>query len=209
MNANPLQVRFEQAFTTLGVEAAPEDFAALDSRYQEPHRAYHNWRHISECLGELDDQTGNGVMEIAIFYHDAIYNTKGKENEEQSAKMCADVLSKKGVSQAVIYQAQDLILATRHVNIPRNEQEAAIIDIDLSILGRDPQRFQEYERNIRQEYGWAPIDAYRSGRKNILESFLGRAEQGSLYTLKKFRTKFERQAVSNLYWAIENLPQVN
>jgi len=48
------------------------------------------------------------------------------------------------------------------------------VDIDLSILGAAPDRFDEYERQARQEYAWVPEFLFRRKRKAILEGMLAR-----------------------------------
>jgi predicted metal-dependent HD superfamily phosphohydrolase len=47
--------------------------------------------------------------------------------------------------------------------------------VDLSILGAETPRFDQYEQQVRDEYGWVPGPIYRHKRKAILESFLARS----------------------------------
>ena len=67
-----------------------------------------------------------------------------------------------------------MIRATRHGAPPETRDEALLLDIDLSILGRDRSRFDEYAEQIRREFAWVPDDAFRSGREAVLGDFLGR-----------------------------------
>ena len=65
--------------------------------YQEKHRAYHNLEHVNDCLNQLDnfesEITDKHIIEMAIWYHDIIYNPYGKNNELKSAEE-ASILKK-------------------------------------------------------------------------------------------------------------------
>ena len=61
-----------------------------------------------------------------------------------------------GLSSAVIERVQELILATKHKSAPATHDAALLVDVDLAILGAPVERFDEYERQVRKEYGWAP-----------------------------------------------------
>ncbi len=94
------------------------------------------------------------------------------------------------------------ILATRHAALPVGQDEQLLIDIDLSILGSKPGRFDEYERQVRAEYNHVPIFIYRRKRKDILQEFLARS---AIYSTAKLRRKFEDQARENLALSISKL----
>ncbi|MBL7570773.1 hypothetical protein, partial [Escherichia coli] len=63
--------------------------AGLRRRYAEPHRAYHGQAHIDALLRGLVNEArhvGNGAaVELAIWYHDAIYDPAAADNEARSA----------------------------------------------------------------------------------------------------------------------------
>jgi predicted metal-dependent HD superfamily phosphohydrolase len=87
------------------------------------------------------------------------------------------------------------VLATRHLEIPTEPDAALLCDIDLSILGRMPEVFDEFEQRIRREYTWVPETVYRSARGEILAGFLRRR---SVYQTDYFRGRYESQARTNL-----------
>jgi predicted metal-dependent HD superfamily phosphohydrolase len=95
-----------------------------------------------------------------------------------------------------------LILATKHQESTASGDEALLVDIDLSILGRDPVVFDRYEQSIRQEYRWVPEVAFREGRARILESFLNRP---AVYRTALFAQRYEAQARENLSRSIRQL----
>lgn len=68
-------------------------------------------------------------------------------------------------------------------------------DADLSILGAQPARFQEYEAQVRSEYAWVADAIFRPTRAKILREFLGRPR---LYGTVHFQERYEAQARRNL-----------
>jgi len=89
----------------LGLWSAQADNPALErvyddlvERYSEPHRHYHDLRHVSRCLMELDEarsQADNPFeVELAIWFHDAVYDPRRSDNEEASARYAKKTLGK-------------------------------------------------------------------------------------------------------------------
>ena len=79
--------------------------------------------------------------------------------------------------------------------VPIGRDAAVLVDIDLSILGSDMARFDEYEVQVREEYSWVPGPLFRSGRRKILQEF---ANRESIFTTEYFRDLYEAQARSNI-----------
>ena len=59
--------------------------------YGEPQRAYHSLQHLEECLSVFDEAKGfmqqPDLIEMALWFHDAVYDPKSSENEALSAAM--------------------------------------------------------------------------------------------------------------------------
>ncbi len=91
---------------------------------------------------------------------------------------------------------------TRHAAEPVGIDAHVLVDADLSILGAQPARFQEYEAQVRSEYGWVPDAMFRSTRAKILKEFLGRPH---LYCTAHFRERYEAQARRNLQHSLVDL----
>ena len=70
-----------------------------------------------------------------------------------------------------------------------------LLDIDLAILGTLPERFSEYERQIRQEYIWVPSAIYAIKRSEVLSKF---KHQTPIYQTKFFQKMLESRAYLNL-----------
>lgn len=178
----------------------------LHAAYTKSWRAYHNLNHIEHCLKEFagvsqlaDDAK---AIEAAIWFHDVIYDTHGKDNEERSADVAESVLSAAGLTEEFRSRVHALILATRHTESPIGKDASLLVDIDLSILGSSVERYDEFERQIRAEYSWVTESDFATGRANVLKGFLSR---GSIFTSETFSLKHEVQARSNLARAIKRL----
>ncbi len=174
--------------------------------YSKPHRAYHNLDHIQQCLDEFDHvrllaKDANAV-ELAIWYHDVVYDPERDDNEERSSINAVGGAALIQESDEFCSVVRDLVRATKHVKTPADHDAKIIVDVDLSILGQPDEVFDEYEDNIRKEYHFVPDDFFRAGRLNVLQSFLDRP---SIYYTDFFRTKYEEQARRNLQRSIEKL----
>jgi predicted metal-dependent HD superfamily phosphohydrolase len=73
--------------------------------------------------------------------------------------------------------------------------EQLLVDIDLAILGASEARFLEYERQIREEYGFVPGWLFRRKRRAILRSFLKRPR---IFSTQHFNASLEQRARANL-----------
>ena len=134
-------------------------------------------------------------MALALWFHDAVYAPDRHDNEPQSADWARQAVVAAGVAPAVADRIHALILATRHDAAPATPDEALLVDIDLAILGAAPGRFDDYERQVREEYAPVPEALFRSRRQVILEGFLRRP---SLYSTGWFRDRLESSARANL-----------
>jgi predicted metal-dependent HD superfamily phosphohydrolase len=199
-----LEAAWLVCFRDLGCTPPRAAYVDLTARYREPHRAYHTLQHLEECFGWFVQMGGQarrpGDLAFALFYHDAIYDTRAHDNEARSAALAADVLRGCGLDRADA--VTDLILTTRHDALPADEDARILVDIDLSILGASPDRFDEYERQVRREYAWVDDSAFRAGRGRILRQFLDRC---ALFNTVFFRDRLEQQARKNLERSLRGL----
>ncbi len=198
--------RLDAVWRDLDLVPPPALFEALRARYAEPHRAYHTAQHIDECLAQFDRARDRcqrpAEVELAIWFHDAIYDTREGGNEERSAEWAVRELDAAGASRTVSDSVQSLILATRHDAVPTGHDAQLLIDIDLSILGASRDRFLEYETQIRSEYAWVPDEVFRHERAKLLRRFLSRP---SIYATDLFRDMLEENARRNLAFSLERL----
>lgn len=166
-------IKYSSRVTIPQKEILWKNFVTL---YSEENRHYHNLAHIEDCFNQLDkwpsypSRAERDAIELAIWFHDIIYDTRRADNEESSAALAIHYL--RGHPLAIDCHA--LILSTRHKQTAGMESEEIMCDIDLSILGATPETYQRYAENIRKEYGWAGIEEYSKGRADILTNFLDR-----------------------------------
>lgn len=174
-------------------------FSELMACYNEGHRHYHTVQHLEECFEVLGHAlhlaTHPSEVEIALWFHDAIYDTHKSDNELRSAEWARDSASSFGVHPEISKRIYDFIMFTRHTVEPIGIDAQVLIDVDLAILGAQPDRFQEYERQIRKEYEWVPEPLFRLKRAEVLQNFLSRPH---IYSTEPFRHHFESQARRNI-----------
>jgi predicted metal-dependent HD superfamily phosphohydrolase len=155
--------------------------------------------HLEDCLSELatvpliDHRTK--VVELALWFHDFVYDPLAKDNEEKSAEIAEEFVSDALLPDIFRIWVTQLILATKHVKIPTTKEEKLIVDIDLSILGREPHVFDAYEAQIRDEYAAVPDCEFRKGRATVLRNFYNREY---IYSTEYFREKYEVWARDNI-----------
>jgi predicted metal-dependent HD superfamily phosphohydrolase len=181
---------------------------ALLARYAEPHRAYHTRQHLRECFEQLEPAAGLARalpdVQLALWFHDAIYDPRAQDNEERSAQWAAEALAAADADPALAPRVRALVLATRHAAVPEGADAQLLVDVDLSILGAPRARFDEYERQIRVEYAWVPEPAFRSARANVLRGFLARPR---VFSTPWFHARLEEPARANLQRSLASLQE--
>jgi len=201
-----LEEAWQRTWTALGATAPDALLPALLARYAEPHRAYHTRQHLSECFATLAPAAHLaehlGEVQLALWFHDAVYDTRAHDNEAQSARWAQESIRGAGVDPAAVARVHSLVMATSHDGDPDDADARLLVDVDLSILGADEARFAEYDQQIRFEYAWVPEAAYREGRARVLGRFIERA---SIYRTTWFADRLEARARANLARALGRL----
>ena len=156
----------------------------LRASYATPPRAYHDFDHVREVLGEFDAVAGGPGWDrprevfLALLYHDAIYEAGRKDNEARSAELAqaaiARWLPEAGIDAAHV---ADLIRMTaRHghwAGESLTRDAALFLDCDMAILAAEPVRFDAYDAAIAQEYrGKLPAWMFRHYRRRFLRGLL-------------------------------------
>ena len=179
---------------------------ALLAAWGEPQRRYHTLRHLRDCLALLEPVLAQAErpaeVEIALWFHDAVYDPKAKDNEFRSSVWAVEALAPAGVPIEALKRIDGLIIATCHDARPDSHDQQLLVDVDLAILGAQPERFDEYETEVREEYAWVPGAVFRHKRREILAEFL---ERTAIFSTEGFREQFEVQARENLQHAIGRL----
>lgn len=205
-NFKTTAARWTGLMDAFGLPANSETYAALIAAYTEPHRAYHSMTHIDACFRHLtaseDLAERPREIELALWFHDAIYKPFSATNEEDSAEMAKMFLQDNDVASDISGRIVDLIILTKDHGTPDTPDAKLMMDIDLSILGTPPHIYAQYEQDIRFEYKRVPKFIFRKKRKEVLKTFL---ERPQIFHTPKFQQSHEAQARVNLAAAIKAL----
>jgi predicted metal-dependent HD superfamily phosphohydrolase len=183
---------------------AGEVFSRLRAAWGDATRRYHDLEHLADCLRELDGARGDAggpaavdVAELALWFHDAIYQPRARGCEARSATLLIEEGATLAIPRAALLAAADCVRATAHTPGAASAGPVAdlVIDIDLSILGRDPFRFLEYEHAVAEEYAGVSATLYRLVRGRLLAGLLAAP---ALFRTERFRARYEATARANV-----------
>lgn len=186
----------------------------ITNAYNESTRSYHNIKHITDMLTEYQKikhmlQNPEEVY-LAIIFHDFIYDPQSKKNEEDSANYAVAFLrdnlkDTQGIDLELVGRL--ILLTAKHgtkelEEMELTEDEKLFLDIDMAILGSNPNRYAEYENGVKQEYRTIYSEEdYINGRKAFLSSLLGKP----VYLSDHYRFKLQNHARQNIKSAIDSL----
>jgi predicted metal-dependent HD superfamily phosphohydrolase len=177
--------------------AAYPPFDRLVEAYSEPHRHYHTLEHVGEVLRVVGRLKGGPVVQLAVWYHDAAYDPKAKDNEARSGDLAERELVALGLSAEVTKRVAGLVRSTAHFDGTTfvGPDFDTLHDADLAILGASEVRYARYAADVRKEYAWVPDADYRAGRREVLETFLARPR---IYRTEALFAEGEEAARRNL-----------
>lgn len=198
--ADCLEQRFRRLWKNQ--TSAQSAWQHVRSAYLAPDRHFHNLRHIAECLAVADEIAAlmkwpamPVELELAIWFHDLVYQPGARSNEAKSAKRLAELVQPAQLAQnqlaqnqlaqpvqsgqratgsQVVPDAMGLILQTATHGAEPCSLSAVMCDCDLWILGSPSRRYRAYAQAIRQEFGRLPNWIYRRGRSAFLRNMLAR-----------------------------------
>lgn len=194
-----MQAAWQQTMAELKVDrrAAEAAFSALVAAYGEAGRDYHNLNHIGDMLGVLDalqaESESPVALQLATWFHDAVYDPLAKDNEERSAAYAVRVLDALGVAPALTSRVYELIMVTKTHQVDEDDRDAKImIDADLAPLGAPAAVYDRQSRAIRREYAAVHDAIYCPARQHILNRFLAREriyQTGFMYAARERRAR--------------------
>ena len=201
MAPNKLAQRFYETWErcTEGKSDPSRIWRIVQHRYAEPHRYYHTLGHIAQCLTELD--TARELVpefdatELAIWFHDVIYEYGAKDNEDLSAKAFREHANGYMLPE-MVDRVDELIIATKHTGKAQDEGVAYMVDIDLSGFGLPWNGYLADSDALRHEAPPEVTDEkYYSGKLR----FLGELKSwDSLFQTEHFRQRLEATAQENI-----------
>jgi predicted metal-dependent HD superfamily phosphohydrolase len=176
----------------------------LSRRYAEPHRHYHCLTHIAFCLEQLDLAAtlmdSVQAVELAVWFHDAVYRPGDPDNEAASAALFCEHAS--SVDPVLVESVATLILDTTHLAAPKTADGRYIVDIDLASLGLPWPRFLRDSEAIREEQPDIADAAYTSAQRSFLKGLLARP---ALYRTRFFQDRCEARARSNIERTLDGM----
>ena len=209
-----MKVDIKSQWFSLASEYTKDDFLInslwleISKHYSEKNRYYHTLSHIQNMLLQAksfeDKIVDFDALLFAIWYHDIIYKSTKKDNEEKSALFAKKSLKSLNFEENRLINIQNLILSTKKhfLILDKNMDNAYLLDFDLSILGSDWDTYRNYTIQIRKEYKIYPDFMYKPGRKKVLQHFL---ERETLYFTKAYQATNENRARENLKKELELL----
>jgi predicted metal-dependent HD superfamily phosphohydrolase len=185
---------------------------ALRASYATPPRAYHSFGHVQEVLRQYQAvAAGPGWMQpaevqLAVLYHDAIYDPARRDNEARSAELAVEHIERWLPDGAVDPErvAHLINLTARHGQFspddfaqdPAPDDVRCFLDCDMAILGADPAAFDVYDRGIAAEYrGHLPAWLFKLNRRRFIKGLLARDR---IYLSDYFHERLDARARSNL-----------
>ncbi len=181
-------------------------WSEIKANYTKSGRHYHNLQHLENILGQLanvKDRIDNwNVILFTLYYHDIIYKSTKKDNEERSAELASKRMNEIGVNEYDIKLCCEQIIATKTHITHSNSDTNFFTDADLSILGQEPDKYKNYCESIRKEYSIYPNFLYKKGRKKVIIHFLSMKK---IFKTEDFFSKFEEQAKLNLQNELNSL----
>ncbi|MCB9359255.1 hypothetical protein H6503_04950 [Candidatus Woesearchaeota archaeon] len=181
-------------------------FRKLQEQYSKHDRFYHTFDgHIANVIREFKSARHLCKDPDFVFFelmnHDSVYG-KLSYDEELSANYAYYLADKMGLPLRFKAKNGEVILATRHKEIPNGIDASVAVDCDLASLGKPYNEFMADSEDVRKEFSWVEEDKFREVRADILEKFLRRS---SVYITDMFKSRYERQARYNLRRAITEL----
>jgi predicted metal-dependent HD superfamily phosphohydrolase len=174
----------------------------LTAAYTASGRHYHSLRHVGVLLNAVQQAAASvqdmAVVQLAVWFHDAVYNSLRDDNEARSAELALKFLAETTLPPDRQQRVAFLIERTKDHTRPQPPNDTDLhlfLDADLGILGVPEAAYWEYARQVRQEYRLVPDILYRRGRRKVLEKLL---TTPVLYQTEAYRTRLDAAARRNL-----------
>ena len=211
---------FDRYVCKENIEAIARNISAC---YSEPHRFWHNEKHMREVVLFLLKHSGINYPWLLIdaLYHDICYQIGDMNNEQNSAEFMLSNMNDinyfrqvnsmgAGLNKNELPSILDLwpgrnhergIMATKH-HKTENPVVAMLLDADMEVFSTSTNKYMRYARAIRKEYGHISDPDYRKGRINFLEGMLDRPK---IYTSRAATPTMESTARANVEWELSAL----
>lgn len=165
----------------------------------KPNLYYHNYKHVLNILhfAEKENIILEDYQKLAIFFHDAIYNPKNKDNEIKSSLLLTTLFSSENIDKEKLKKSSNIIMDTEKHFSNRKvfEYSEIVLDLDLSSFCQDFNSFNYDSIKIKTEYNFVPHNEFIDKRKKLLESLL---YMRTIFRTEYFISKYDNIARDNI-----------
>lgn len=182
-------------------------YADLRDRLNARGRHFHNLGHIDDCLARFDEVApllvDRDAVELALWFHDAVYEPGDRDNERLSAQLFLDQSA--GALPRFRWRVCALILTTRRVRAPRSNDCKFIDDIDLAGFGQPWDEFLQNGDLLRREFANQSDADYYRGLSSFLHALHRRPR---FFRTDYFAERHEKRAQANLARVLEEIARI-
>jgi predicted metal-dependent HD superfamily phosphohydrolase len=171
--------------------------AELLNRWGEPHRRYHDRRHLLAVLEAVEllwprpPRPGTRRRETM-----PPGGARAADDEEQSARLASVLLAEAGIPVAEIREVARLVRVTAaHAPAAEDAAGQVLCDADLSVLAREPAAYARYLSDVRHEYRQLADVDFAAGRRRVV---LGLLALEPIFSTAAARDRWEEPARRNL-----------
>lgn len=191
--------RFAALLQRLGLaEHFDRVFQRLIDGYSEPGRHYHTLGHVMDCLGALDETSelleDLDAAELALWFHDVVYDPAARDNELRSALMFDRELGVQ-LPSPFADKVRTMIMATVHPSAAVDHDAQLVADIDLAGLALPWTEFRHDTELLRRESSHLTVGEFQFGTLGFFAKLMSRP---SIYLTDYFRAHYGTQARKNI-----------
>jgi predicted metal-dependent HD superfamily phosphohydrolase len=195
--------RFQLLWSHCLVDSAIDESAIIHQQlmdsYSEPQRYYHTLDHIEHCLSLFDNISSKlkspHALELAIWFHDVIYQPGAANNEQLSADQFMRT-TKNRFDDSLRNTVYQHIMATLHLHSEMNHADTQyMVDIDLSSFGLPWPEFIHDSENLRREMAHLSNEDYCRKQSAFQQALMDRPR---FFRSDYFYQNYESQARQNL-----------
>jgi predicted metal-dependent HD superfamily phosphohydrolase len=177
-------------------------FRQLITAYSASGRHYHTLQHVQVLLDAVAHEASTlhdvTVVQLAVWFHDAVYNALRDDNEARSAELALKFLAETTFPESRQQRVATFIERTKDHTQTQPDDDTGLqvfLDADLGILGAPEEKYWQYARQVRQKYRLVPDFLYQRGRRKVLEKLL---TTPVLYRTPSYRARLDAAARRNL-----------
>ncbi|MEE8364317.1 MAG: hypothetical protein V3R76_00900 [Gammaproteobacteria bacterium] len=195
--------RFQLLWSRCLVDSAIDESAIIHQQlmdsYNEPQRYYHTLDHIEHCLSLFDKISSKlqspHALELAIWFHDVVYQPGATNNEQLSADQFMQT-TKNRFDDSLRNTVYQHIMATLHLHSEMTHADTKyMVDIDLSSFGLPWPEFIHDSENLRREMAHLSNADYCRKQSAFQQALMDRPR---FFRSDYFYQNYESQARQNL-----------